>query len=244
MATTTKKKKADWIPDQLLRFWLWQANFMTEIQSAAIAALTGIPTGVGSKMANLLTLQSNYVTAYNAAPPHEHPGKTLITARNKASKLYKSAIRSVTAQYIRHNDALSDLQKEQIGLPITVNTGSGTHSLQTSIVQREKANYPAVSAKSNSPGTVTFTFGEMDSKSHGIPAGMHHCLIQFITTAANAAAPTGEDACTKHIEAQKSPYTQDVSRELSGQKLWGFAAWVDTRGVIHTWSPVFSCIIT
>ena len=244
MATTTKKKRTDWIPPQLLRFWLWQANFMTEIQSAVIAALTGIPTGVGSKMANLLTLQSNYVTAYNAAPPYTHAGKALITARNKAEKLYKSAIRKITAQYIRNNDALSDLQKEQIGLPITVNTGSGTHSLQTSIVQRTMANYPSVAAKSNSPGTVTFTFGEMDSKSHGIPAGMHHCLVQYIITAATATAPTGEDACNKHIEAQKSPYTQDLTRELSGQKLWGFAAWVDTRGVIHTWSPVFSCIIT
>ena len=244
MAATTKKKRADWIPPQVLRFWLWQANFMSEIQNPAIAPLTGIPTGAGSKMANLLTLQSNYVSAYNAAPPFTHAGKALNTARNKASKLYKAAIRQVTAQYIRYNDALSDLQKEQIGLPITVNTGTGKHTITPDIVEREMANYPAISAKSNSPGTVTFTFGEMDSKSHGIPAGMHHCLIQYITTAANGAAPAGEDACTKHIEAQKSPYTQDVTRELSGQKLWGFAAWVDTRGVIHTWSPVFSCIIT
>jgi hypothetical protein len=83
-----------------------------------------------------------------------------------------------------------------------------------------------------------------NAKSRGIPAGMHHCLIQYIITAANAAAPTGEDACNKHIEAQKSPFTKDVSRQLSGQKLWGFAAWVDTRGVIHSWSPMFSCIIT
>jgi len=244
MSKTTKKKSTDWIPRQLLRFWLWQANFMTEIQSAVIAALTGIPTGAGSKMANLLTLQSNYVTAYNAAPPYTHAGKALVTARNKSEKLYKAAIRKITAQYIRYNDALSDLQKEQIGLPINANTGTGKHVITADIVERAEINYPGISAKSNSPGTVTFTFGELDSKSHGIPAGMHHCLIQFITTAANAAAPTGEDACTKHIEAQKSPYTQDVSRELSGQKLWGFAAWVDTRGVIHTWSPVFSCIIT
>ena len=136
------------------------------------------------------------------------------------------------------------MQKEQIGLPITVNTGTGTHTVQTSIVEREMADYPSVAAKSNSPGTVTFTFGEMGSKSHGIPAGMHHCLIQYITTAANGTAPTGEDACTKHVEAQKSPYTKDLTRELSGQKLWGFAAWSIPRGVIHAWSPVFSCIIT
>jgi hypothetical protein len=159
--------------------------------------------------------------------------------------LFKSSIRQITSQYIRNNDALSDYQKELIGLPITATTGTGTHTTTTSIIARTAPDYPAISAKSNSVGTVTFTFHELDSpKSRGIPAGMHHCLIQYIITAATAAAPTGEDVCTKHVEAQKSPFTVDLTRETSGQKLWGFAAWVDTRGVIHTWSPVFSCIIT
>ncbi|MHB8259716.1 MAG: hypothetical protein ACYDCN_07360 [Bacteroidia bacterium] len=241
----TKKKRADWIPTQLLRFFLWQATFMTEIQDSVIGPLTGIPTGTGSKLAALLSLQSAYVVAYGLAPPHMHPDKALNTARNKAQKLFKSGIRQITSQYIRHNDALTDLQKQQIGLPITAKTGTGAHNtITTGIIERTIPDYPAISAKSNSPGTVTFSFGELGSKSHGIPAGMHHLLIQYITTAANAAAPTGEDVCTKHLEPQKSPFTKDLTRELSGQKLWAFAAWVDTRGVIHTWSPVFFCIIT
>ncbi|MHB8262027.1 MAG: hypothetical protein ACYDCN_15640 [Bacteroidia bacterium] len=240
----TKKKRVYWIPMQLLRFWLWQETFMTEIQDSVIEPLTGIPTGIGSKMEALLSLQSAYVAAYNAAPPHTYPGKALITARNKATNLFKSSIRQITAQYIRNNDSLTDYQKQQIGLPITATTGTGTHSTSTSIIERVAPNYPAISAKSNSPGTVTFSFGELGTTSHGVAAGFHHLLIQYIITAANAAAPTGEDACNKHIEAQKSPFTKDLSRELSGQKLWGFAAWVDTRGVIHSWSPVFSCIIT
>jgi hypothetical protein len=241
----TKKKKTYWIPIQLLRFYLWQETFMTEIQDTVISPLTGIPTGTGSKMEALLALQAAYVAAYNAAPPHTYPGRALITARNKAEKAFKEGIRLITAQYIRNNDALSDYQKEQIGLPITANTGTGKHAISTSIIEREAPEYPAITAKSNSVGTVTFTFGELgNAKSRGIPAGMHHCLIQYIITAANAPPPTGEDACNKHVEAQKSPFTKDVSRQLSGQKLWGFAAWVDTRGVIHSWSPVFYCIIT
>jgi hypothetical protein len=241
---TKKKKRADWIPTQLLRFFLWQATFMTEIQDSVIGPLTGIPTGTGSKLAALLSLQSAYVAAYGLAPPHMHADASLIMARNEAEKLYKSSIRKITAQYIRNNDALSNLQKKQIGLPITATTGTGTHTTTTSIVERTAPDYPAITAKSNSVGTVTFTFGELGTTSHGVEAGMHHCLIQYIVTAATAAAPTGEDVCNKHIEAQKSPFTKDLTRESSGQKLWGFAAWVDTRGVIHTWSPVFSCIIT
>ena len=241
----TKKKKTSWIPIQLLRFFLWQSTFMTEIQDAIIGPLTGIPTGTGSKMANLLSLQSAYVAAYDAAPPHARPGNTLITTRNEKARDYKKAIRSIVAQYIRSNDGLSNQQKKDIGLPITINTGTGTHTTTTSIVERLAPDYPAISAKSNSPGTVTFTFHELGSSlSRGILAGMHHCLIQYMITAANAAAPAGEDVCTKHVEAQKSPFTKDLTRENSGNKLWGFAAWVDTRGVIHSWSPIFSCIIT
>jgi hypothetical protein len=218
---------------------------MTEIQDAVIGPLTGIPTGTGSKMEALLALQVAYVAAYNDAPPHTYPGRALITARNKAEKLFKSGIQQITAQYIRNNDGLSDYQKELIGLPITATTGSGKHAISTSIVERTAPEYPVITAKSNSVGIVTFTFGELgNAKSRGIPAGMHHCLIQYIITAANATAPTGEEACNKHLEAQKSPFTKDVCRETAGQKLWGFAAWVDTRGVIHSWSPVFSCIIT
>ncbi len=241
----TKKKRVYWIPMQLLRFYLWQETFMTEIQDSVIGPLTGIPTGTGSKMEALLALQAAYMSAYNAAPPHTYPGRALITARNQAEKAFKEGIRLITAQYIRNNDALTDYQKELIGLPITANTGTGKHTTTTAIVERIAPEYPSIDAKSNTPGTVTFTFKELgNTKSRGIPAGMHHCLIQYIITVANAAAPTGEDACNKHIEAQKSPFTKDVSRETAGQKLWGFAAWVDTRGVIHSWSPVFSCIIT
>ncbi|MHB8260909.1 MAG: hypothetical protein ACYDCN_03700 [Bacteroidia bacterium] len=77
MATKTKKKNVDWIPKQLLRFWLWSATFMTEIQDAIIGPLTGIPTGANSKMAALLVLQSAYEAAYALAPPHMHAGKLL-----------------------------------------------------------------------------------------------------------------------------------------------------------------------
>lgn len=112
------------------------------------------------------------------------------------------------------------------------------HSTTGEIVERTAPEYPDIKVKSNSPGTVTFTYPS------GIPAGMHHLLVQYIVQAPTVAAPASPDACNKHIEIQKSPYTKDLTMLNSGQKLWGFAAWVDTRGVIHNWCPVFSCIIT
>jgi hypothetical protein len=87
----TKKKRADWIPTQLLRFFLWQATFMTEIQDSVIGPLTGIPTGTGSKLAALLSLQSAYVAAYNLAPPHTRPGTALIKRVTRQPSCLKAA---------------------------------------------------------------------------------------------------------------------------------------------------------
>ncbi len=232
--TTTKKKSTDWVPPQLLRFNLWQGTFMTEIQLVTIAAILGIPA---AKLAAGLALQTSYVNAYNNAPPHTHAGHSLIVARNDAAKALKKWIRQITAQYIRKNDGLTNQQLIDIGV-ITAPVGTGTHSTPTQIAERMAPEVAVVEVVSKTPGTVTFTY------THGKPEGMHHLLVQYIVAAANAAAPTGEDACNKHLEIQKSPYTKDLTRENSGMRLFSFAAWVDTRGVIHSWSKVFSCIIT
>lgn len=230
----TKAKQHDWVPTQLLRFNLWQGTFITEIQLTTIATILGIPA---TKLTAGLALQATYVSAYAAAPPHTRAGHSLIVARNDASKAFKKWIRQITAQYIRKNDGLTNQQLIDIGV-ITAPTGTGTHSNSTQIVERMAPEVAVVEVVSKTPGTVTFTY------THGKPEGMHHLLVQYIVVAANAAAPTGEDACTKHLEIQKSPYTKDLTRENSGMRLYGFAAWVDTRGVIHSWSKVFTCIIT
>ena len=235
---TKMKKEKDWVPKPLLRFNLWQGTFMTEIQDPVIAPQTGIPTGTGSKMATLLGLQGAYLSAYSAAPPHSGADKLLIKARNDASKAFKKDIRAITSQYLRHNDNLSDLQKGQIGIIPLPPGGISPHTTHTEIVERTEPLFPDVKVKSNTPGTVTFTYA------HGVPANMHHLLVQYIVQAPAAPAPATPDDCNKHLEIQKSPYTKDLSMANSGNKLLGFAAWVDTRGVIHNWSPIFSCIIT
>ena len=225
------KKYKDWVPEPELQFNLWQGNFITQLQDPAISVLVNILT---AKMTVLLALQVAYEAAFAAAPPHTYQGKLLNKARRDAKKAYISGyggIRKIAAQYLRHNDELTLLQKGEIGITII----KDTRSAHTPGAGDE---LPSISAKSLSPGTVTFTYP------HGIPADMHHCMVQYIITAANVPPPTSPDDCNKHLEIQKSPYTKNLTMVNSGNKLWGFAAWVDTRGVIRYWTAVFGCIIT
>jgi len=232
------KKYKDWVPEPESQFNLWQGNFITQLQDPAINTIANIPP---AKMTVLLDLQADYEAAFAVCPPHTFGGKSLNTARRDAKKAYISGeggIRKIAAQYLRHNEELSVLQRVEIGLTLIKNT-------RTLVTPGSEPDVPLISAKSNSVGTVTFTFSEGgNTKSRAIPADMHHCMVQYIITAANAEPPSGEDACNKHVEMQKSPYTIDVKRQNAGNRLWGFAAWVDTRGVIRNWSAVFSCIIT
>ena len=236
-----KKKYTDWVPHPMVQFDLWQANFMTVLQIVANLTLIGIPTGANSQLAALLALQATYASAYAAAPPHGNATKSARKTRNDARKAYISGvggIRKTVAEYIRNNSAITNALKIELG--VIVATLAHTPS-----TLRAEVDYPNVQVKSNSPGTVTFTIHDKDSpKSTGKPADIHHALIDYIIQAANLPLPASPDACNKHFEPQKMITTLNVGMASSGMRLCGFACWVDTKGVLHYFGPVFSCIIT
>ena len=233
-----KTKRKDWVPRPMVQFDLWQANFMTVLQIAANLVLIGMPTAA---LNALLALQTSYATAYAAAPPHGNATKSARKTRNDARKAYISGaggIRKTVAEYIRNNSAVSNALKIELGILVAALTS-------TPATLRAAVDYPNVQLKSNSPGTVTFTIHDKDSpKSNGKPSDIHHCLIDYIIQPLAAALPTSPDGCNKHFEPQKSPVTLNVGMASSGMRLCGFACWVDTKGVLHYFGPVFSCIIT
>jgi hypothetical protein len=233
-----KAKKTPWVPKPMVQFDLWQANFMTVLQIAANMALIGMPTAA---LNALLALQATYATAYAAAPPHGNATKSGRKTRNDARIAYISGaggIRKTVAEYIRNNSAVSNALKIQLGLVAPALTNSPT-------TLRAEVDYPNVQVKSNSPGTVTFTIHDKDSpKSTGKPDNIHHALVEYIIQAANLPLPTSPDGCNKHFEPQKMITTLNVGMANSGMRLCGFACWVDTKGVLHYFGPVFSCIIT
>lgn len=233
-----KTKRKDWVPAPMVQFDLWQANFMTVLQVAANLVLIGMPTAA---LNALLALQTAYASAYSAAPPHGNTTKSARKARNDARKAYISGpggIRKTVAEYIRHNSKVTNELKIELGTVVA-------DLVPTPASLRAAVDYPSVQVKSNSPGTVTFTIHDKDSpKSTGKPANIHHALIDYIIQPLATPLPTSPDMCTKHFEPQKSPVTLNVGMANSGLRFCGFACWVDTKGVLHYFSPVFSCIIT
>lgn len=235
------KKKTIWPPKPMVQFDLWQHNFITVLQIPVNLALIGIPTGTGSPMAALLALQATYNTAYAAAPPHGNATKSARTTRNDARKAYISGvggIRKTVAEYIRNNTKVSNALKIELGIIVAALTNSPS-------TLRAEVDYPNVQVKSNSPGTVTFTIHDKDSpKSTGKPADIHHCLIDYIIQPLATALPTNPDVTNKHFEPQKVITTLNVGMANSGLRLCGFGCWVDGKGVLHYFGPVFNCIIT
>ena len=229
------KKTFKWPPGKEAEFKDWEDNFITTMEIPANLAIIGVPTGA---MSILTGLQTTYETKYTAAPPHGKGSKSGNTARKVAKKAFISGaggIRKTVAQYIRNNNAVSDELKIELGLM----PASGK---LTPNVERSAATYPAVQVKSNSPGTVTFTFHAPGSpKGSGKEAGMQSCTVVYIL---GTTAPATPDACTKSLAMQRSPHTEPIGIASSRLSIYGFPFWVDSRGKHRNYEPMFTCIIT
>ncbi|MHB8259020.1 MAG: hypothetical protein ACYDCN_04440 [Bacteroidia bacterium] len=228
-------RKSYWPPTKEAEFYDWEENFITVLEIPANLAVCGVPP---AKMTILTGLQGTYHTKYALAPPHSHAGKPANTARNTAKRAYLSGaggLRKIIAGYITKNDAVSDELKVQLRLK------PADHVL-TANTQRSEAKYPVVQAKSNSVGTVTFTFHEVGTPvGSGKEAGMQRCeVVYFIGTT----APATPDDCNKTLGMQKSPHTEDFGIKYSRQSIYGWPYWVDTRGKKRNYGPMFTCIIT
>ncbi|HEX7412768.1 MAG TPA: hypothetical protein VF411_01895, partial [Bacteroidia bacterium] len=168
------KKRTDWVPRPQAQFHLWQGNLITVLFDPANAPIFNIPAG---KETALLALKSTYETKYQAAPPFGDATKSGRRGRDDARKAYISGaggLRKIIAQYVRHNEEVSDTLKLELGIKVA----SHTHTANT---QRAETSYPDVQVKSNSPGTVTFIFHQMGSpKGSGKEEGMHHCLVEYM----------------------------------------------------------------
>jgi len=103
---------ADFFPRREADLLEWLKNFSTVLEANASA--WNIPAEVASD----LTAKVNaYETSYVAAKG-ENSTKALVLEKNEKKEEAKAAVRSVKNKYIDHNEAVSNPDRERLGLPI------------------------------------------------------------------------------------------------------------------------------
>ena len=64
-------------------------------------------------------------------------------------------------------------------------------------------------------------------------------MVYFIGTA----APASAEACTLFKTMSRTPITMSFTAAQSGQRLYGFGCWVNTKDQQGPWSEMFVCVI-
>jgi hypothetical protein len=103
---------ADFFPKREADLLEWLKNFGVVIAENAVA--WAVPPGTASGLTAQITA---YEAAYEAAKG-ENGTKALIVEKNEKRDALKSEVRNVKNKYIDYNDAVTDPDRERLGLPL------------------------------------------------------------------------------------------------------------------------------
>jgi hypothetical protein len=215
----------NYIPAQDGKFNDWAKN--------VIAQLSGKADDWNIPAAEVGTLTANF-TAWTAAwaayqvPNH---GKTDTLNKTGARKTLESAMRAFIKSFLLYNSAVTDADRQTLGIPIHDTTRTPATAPSTKPEAEVKA----------AVREVFFHFRDANSEKRGKPAGTRCFEMRYQFAAAK---PVSIDAFTKTATATKSPLTITVDEENRGGTLWYCMRWEGMKPTLKgPWSEIYSTFI-
>jgi hypothetical protein len=218
-------KGHDFIPQGDEEFLAWSRNFIALIVVNMTA--WGIPQAVVTLLQSLF---DDYEAKLTAAKSGNH-GKVDIAAKNAAKKALMHEERSVVKTYIAWNPAVSDAQKQDLG--VTVYDGT-----RTSIP--DPKTRPEFSFKVLDLMRVQIDFHDQGRPNRAIPYGYNGAVFCYITA---DTAITDYAALTQSVLLTRSPWTLTLPPDAEGKVLSGALMWQNEKGKKGPWSEILSVII-
>jgi hypothetical protein len=143
----------DYIPRGDEQFLTWAGNLITYANSHA-SAMKVDPTTIQPLQAKLTAYQAAFTTA---SDPNR--GKVDVLNKNEARDALKSDIRAFVKAYLAYNPAVSDANKEHLGLPLHDTTRTPTSppstipelELDSSIIRQISVHFRDAGSGANPP---------------------------------------------------------------------------------------------
>ena len=205
----------DYIPNADGDFNLWQIQFMGGVQPNLTA--WGIPTATFTA---LQALQTPWTTTWAKASDTNSHTSSDVQAKNDARAPYEKSIRAFVQQYLAHNNAVSNTQKQNIAITVP----SGSHGR----VAAPTTQVPHLAVDSMQHLQHTLRITSLDNPtSRAKPAGIRVTRIYcFVGTA----APT--DITQYHHLGNATRFLYNVNYTLAdvGKTAWYIACYENTRG--------------
>jgi hypothetical protein len=224
--------KKDFIPRTDAAFNLWQENLVSKIDLSA--GRLGIPEVV---ITATHAKQARWVAAYKAAENPDTRTKVAVREKQEARDDYEADLRNLNNAYLIHNPAMTDIDREQMGLPIhkTTRTPVPPPTALVELLLRQLAGYRV---------EATFFPVSMDTtakeRHEAKPFGVRGVELRW---AILPEPPKSLAELVHSVFDTHSPYTFQFDLPDSGKTLYICARWENTTGQKGPWNEIKSIII-
>jgi hypothetical protein len=217
----------DYLPTKDKALEEWVITFMTNLY--ALLARFGFPYATYE---NLQILRNAFSTKLTAADNPMTRTRGTVQAKNTARKALEQALRQAIQQWLTHNPAVTDEDRDNLGLPV-YKSGRTPSPLATT--------YPDFDVDSSMIRRLTIHFYDQGSKkSKAKPAGQHGAEIRW---AILDTPPVDVKELIHSSFDTRTPFTLEFEGHERGKTVYFCLCWENTRGEKGPWSEVVSAII-
>jgi hypothetical protein len=215
----------DYIPRGDEQFLTWAGNLIAYANGHA-AAMKVDPETIQPLQAKLTA----YQTAFNTASDPNR-GKVDVLNKNEARDALKSDIRTFVKAYLAYNPAVSDADKERMGLPLHDTTRTPAPPPST---------IPELELDSSVIRQITVHFRDAGSDKRGKPARIHGVELRW---AILDNPPSSVEGLTKSAFDTASPYTFKFDEADRGKALYICPCWENNKGDKGPFGEIVKAII-
>jgi hypothetical protein len=215
----------DYIPRSDGAFLEWSKTLVTYVS----AHLTEFNIQQAA-LAPIQTELTAYETAFEAAQ-NPNRGKVDVLRKDEARDALKSSIRAFVKAYLAFNPAVTDADKESMGLPLRDNTRTPAPPPST---------IPETELDSSVIRQITVHFKDNGSDKRGKPAHVHGIELRWSLL---ETAPTSVEDLTKSAFDTASPYTFVFDEAERGKTLYICPRWENGKGDKGPWGEIVKAIV-
>jgi hypothetical protein len=215
----------DFIPHSDGAFLEWSKTLVAYVNPRLTAF--NIPAGATTEIQALLTA---YETAFEAAQ-NPNRGKVDVLNKNEAKESLTAALRVFIKAYLTFNPAVTDADKESMGLPLHDNTRTPSPVPST---------IPETELDSSIIRQITVHFKDAGSDKRGKPAYVHGIELRWSLL---ETAPASVEDLKNSAFDTASPYTFTFDEADRGKALYICPRWENNKGEKGPWGEIVKAII-
>jgi hypothetical protein len=218
-------KGKDFVPQRDDTFLDWIRNFIAVIVANAVAWL------VPAELVSALQAQLTDFESKLAIAKSSNRGKVDVANKNAAKEILKHTARDVTKRFLAWSPAVSDAERELLGITVHDTVRTSIHAPKT----RPEFSYKILDLL-----RLLIDFYDQGSNSRAIPYGYNGAV--FFYTIADILV-TDYALFDKTLLLTRSPFTLELPPETRGKVLSGAMQWQNAKGEKGPWSEIQSVVI-